>query len=150
MDAVTYPDSGVISFINKNFIPLRIQNDAEPFATDFGVKWTPTLVTLDFDGREHQRTVGFLAPEDLISSLLLGSAKVYYDSDKLGEALEKLGKLVSDYSRSDDAPEAIFLRGVSGFKSSHDPKKLKAAYEKLRADYPGSAWTKRAYPYRLI
>jgi hypothetical protein len=27
---------------------------------------------------------------------------------------------------------------------------LKAAYEKLQAEYPASEWTKRAYPYRLI
>jgi hypothetical protein len=30
------------------------------------------------------------------------------------------------------------------------PMELKKAYEKLCADYPDSAWAKRAAPYRLI
>ena len=58
--------------------------------------------------------------------------------------------MVRDYPKSKAAPEAIFLRGVAGYKSTHDPKPLKAAYEKLQAEYPGNEWTDRAQPYRLI
>jgi hypothetical protein len=150
MDAVTYPDEAVIGFINDRMIPMRIAFDAEPFATDFNVKWTPTVVTLDSDGKEHHRTVGFLAPEDLMASLLLGIGKVHFDTDKFDDALFNLDKITSDYSKSNSAPEAIFFRGVSGYKGSHDPKKLKEAYERLEAEYPDSEWTQRAYPYRLI
>lgn len=150
MDAVSYPDSGVTRFINEHMIPLRVAFDAEPHAKDFNVKWTPTLVTLDSSGGEHHRTVGFLAPEDLIASLLLGIGKVYFDADKFEDALVNLDKVTSDYSKSNSAPEAIFFRGVSGYKSRQDPKKLKEAYERLEAEYPDSEWTKRAYPYRLI
>ncbi|MGD9032439.1 MAG: hypothetical protein PVJ69_12515 [Desulfobacteraceae bacterium] len=150
MDAVSYPDSGVTSFINDHMIPLRIPFDAEPHAKDFNVKWTPTIVTLDSNGKEHHRTVGFLAPEDLIASLLLGMGKVHFDADKFDDALANLDKVTADYSKSNSAPEAIFFRGVSGYKSSQDPKKLKEAYERLEAEYPDSEWTQRAYPYRLI
>jgi hypothetical protein len=150
MDAVSYPDSGVINFINEHMIPLRIAFDAQPHAKDFNVKWTPTIVTLDSGGKEHHRTVGFHAPEDLIASLLLGIGKVYFDADKFEDALVNLDKVTSDYSNSNSAPEAIFYRGVSGYKSSQDPKKLKEAYERLEAEYPENEWTKRAYPYRLI
>jgi TolA-binding protein len=150
MDAVTYPDAGVISFINKNMVPLRVQYDAQPLATDFNVKWTPTIVTLDSEGAEHHRTVGFLAPAELIPSLLLGIAKVHFDTDRFDDALVNLEKLLSDYPKSDSAPEAIYLRGVCLYKSTHDPKPLKEAYETLLRDYPASEWTKRAYPYRLL
>jgi hypothetical protein len=150
MDAVTYPDSGVTSFINEHMIPLRIAFDAEPHAKDFNVKWTPTIVTLDTNGKEHHRTVGFLPPEDLIASLLLGMGKVHFDADKFVDALVNLDKVTADYSKSNSAPEAIFFGGVSGYKSSQDPKKLKEAYERLEAEYPDSEWTQRAYPYRLI
>jgi hypothetical protein len=144
MDAVTYPDTGVIGFINERMIPLRVAFDFQPIATDFNVKWTPTLVTLDSEGHGHHRTLGFLAPEDLIASLLLGISKMHFDADKFGDALVNLERLTSDYSKSDSAPEGIYLRGVSGFKDSHDPKKLKEAYEKLQVEYPQSEWTKRA------
>jgi tetratricopeptide (TPR) repeat protein len=150
MDAVTYPDAKVIGFISENMIPLRVQFDAQPLSTDFKVKWTPTLVTLDSHGTEHHRTVGFLSPEELIPSLLLGIAKTYFEADRFDEALQNFEKLLAEYPKSDSAPEAIYLQGVCRYKSTHDAKPLKEAYEKLSANYPSSEWTRRAYPYRLL
>ena len=150
MDAVTYPEAGVISFIEENFIPLRIPFDAQPYATDFNIKWTPTLITLGPDGKEHHRTVGFLGPDELIPSLMLGKGKVHFDHDKFADALVNLEKVMANYSKSDSVQEAIYLVGVSRYKSANDPKPLKEAYEKLNAEFPASEWTKRAYPYRLL
>jgi len=150
MDAVTYPEKAVVEFVAQNVIPLQITFDQEPFTSDFRVKWTPTLVTLDNEGEEHHRTVGFLDPNQLIPSLMLGIAKVNFDADQFEAALEYLEKLVADYSKSDSAPEATYLRGVNLYKSTKDPKPLKEAYENLAASYPDNEWTKRAYPYRLL
>jgi tetratricopeptide (TPR) repeat protein len=150
MDAVTYPNDKVIKFIQRHMIPLRVPFDAQPLSSDFNIKWTPTLVTLDANGKEHHRTVGFFPPEELIPSLLLGIAKSYFERERFGEALSTLEELLTDYPKSDAAPEAIYLRGVCRYKSTHDPKPLKGAYEQLQANYPLSEWTKRAYPYRLL
>ncbi len=150
MGAVTYPDEKVIEFITANLIPLRVKSDTMPLAKDFNVTWTPTLITLDQDGKEHHRTVGFLPPAELIPSLLLGIAKVHLETGKFNESLATLDKILSAYPKSKAAPEAVYLRGVAGYKSSHDPKSLRAAYEKLQAEYPGSEWADRAQPYRLI
>ncbi len=150
MDAVTYPDEKVASFISENVIPLRVQFDAQPLASDFNIKWTPTLITLDADGREHHRTVGFLAPDELIPSLLLGIGKSCFENEQFDEALANFEKILTDYPKSDSAPEALYLRGVSRYKNTNDPKPLKEAYERLRDEYPSSEWTKRAYPYRLL
>ena len=150
MDAVTYPDAKVISFMQKNVIPLRVNFDAQPLATDFNVKWTPTIVILGNQGEEHHRTVGFFGPEELIPSLLLGIAKVHFETEQFDKALANLEKLLSDYPNSSSAPEAIYLKGVNLYKSTEDPKPLKIAYENLEANYPDSEWTQRAYPYRLL
>lgn len=150
MGAVTYPDPEVINFISENMIPLQVLFDDQPLSVDFKVKWTPTLVTLDTDGIEHHRTLGFLSPEELIPSLLLGIAKSYFETDRFAEALENLERLLDGYPKSDAAAEAIYLRGVSRYKSTNDPKPLKEAYEQLATDYPSSEWTRRAYPYRLL
>lgn len=150
MAAVTYPDTKVIGFISENMIPVQVLFDAQPLSTDFNVKWTPTLVTLDSEGKEHHRTVGFLSPGELIPSLLLGIAKSYFEMDRFEEALQNIDKLLAEYPKSDSAPEAIYLLGVCRYKSTKDPKPLKEAYEKLSAEYPSSEWTKRAYPYRLL
>jgi hypothetical protein len=150
MGAVTFPDTRVIGFINQNVIPIRLPHDHKPLAEQFQIKWTPALVTLDAEGKEHHRTVGFLAPEELIPSLLLGKAKIDFDHEDFAKALVTLEDLLTDYPKSAAAPEAIFLRGVCGYKSTHNPKALKEIYEKLSKDYPDSEWTKRSSPYRLI
>jgi len=150
MDAVTYPNERGIEFIEKNMIPLRVAFDAQPLATEFNLKWTPTLIMLDAEGKEHQRTVGFLPPEELIPSLLLGIARSYFDRERFSEALSTLDKILTEYPKSDSAPEAIYLRGVCRYKSTHKPQPLKEAYEQLQANYASSEWTKRAYPYRLL
>jgi hypothetical protein len=150
MDAVSYPDTKVTEFINGNIVPLRVHFDAQPLSSDFNVQWTPTLVTLDRNGKEHHRTVGFFPPEELIPSLILGLAKTHFDLSEFKESLECLEKIVSDFPKSDATPEAIYLSGVSRYKSTHDAKGLKKAYELLQSRYPGSEWTKRAFPYRLL
>ena len=150
MGAVTYPNAKVVEFIDQQMIPIQVPFDAKPLATDFNVKWTPTIITLDAEGKEHHRTIGFLPPEELVPSLMLGTAKSHFDRENFSEALSFLEKLLANYPKSDSAPEAIFLQGVAKYKSTHSPKPLKEAYEKLQAGYPSSEWTKRAYPYRLL
>ena len=150
MDAVTYPETSVVEFIQKNMVPLRVASDAQPLSTDFNVKWTPTIITLDAEGKEHHRIVGFLAPEELISSLLLGIGKSCFDHEEFGKALPTIEGLIHDHPESDSVPEAIYLQGVCLYKSTHDPKSLKEAYDNLKTDFPLNEWTKRAYPYRLL
>ncbi|MBI5248613.1 MAG: tetratricopeptide repeat protein [Desulfomonile tiedjei] len=150
MDAVTYPEEKVIEFIHENFIPVRVPFDHKPLASDFNIKWTPTIITVDPDGKEHFRTVGFLAAPDLIASLLLAIGKTHFEHEHFDKAIAVFESLLSSHPKSSYAPEAIYLRGVSQYKSTHNPKPLKAAYERLSADYPNDEWTKRAYPYRLI
>ncbi|MBC8413784.1 MAG: tetratricopeptide repeat protein [Nitrospira sp.] len=150
MDAVTYPNKTVISFINDKMIPLRVPFNSKPYSIDFNVKWTPTIITLDSRSVEHNRTIGFLSESDLIASLMLGMGKTLFDGERFGEAEKDLETLLTNYPESEYAPEAVFWRGVSRYKNTQDPTPLKAAYEELTVKYPESEWTKRAYPYRLI
>lgn len=150
MDAVTYPEEEVARFINARFIPLRLPFDSQPYATNFKVKWTPTLITLALDGTEHYRTVGFLAPEELIPALLVGEAQYNFDNDCLDAALANLEKVAQEYGNSSRVAEALYLAGVCRYKLNNDPKPLKETYEQLSARFPDSEWTKRAYPYRLL
>lgn len=150
MDAVTYPNSEVAKFIQDHVVPVRLPSDAKPESVDFNVKWTPTLVVLDPDGEEHHRTTGFMAPEELIPMILLGIGKTHFDREEFEQAIASLDGLLKDYSQSDSSPEAIFFRGVSLYKSTHDAQPLKEVYEKLQSEYPSSEWTKRAAPYRLL
>jgi hypothetical protein len=150
MDAVTYPDKAVADFASNAVIPLRIPSDSEPLASQFMIKWTPTLVVLDASGKERWRSVGFIPAEEFVSTILLGVAKTYFDADQLEGCLKALDRIVTEFPKSCSAPEAVFWKGVAGYKSTHDPKPLRQAYDRLAAEFPASRWTQRALPYRLI
>lgn len=124
--------------------------DAEPYATDYRVKWTPNLLVIDAEGKEHHRVIGFLPAVELIPSLLLGMGKGYFNQDKFKEAIECFENVTSEYSYSSSAPEAVYFGGVSGYKSTHQRGPLKEAYRKLQVQYHFSEWAKRAYPYWLL
>ncbi len=150
MDAVTYPKEAVSEFVNNHFVGLRLSFDTQPFAKDFNLQWTPTLLVLDPEGQEHHRTVGFLPPEEFIPSGWLGIAKFHLGAGRFDEALRALEVILSEHPRSDSAAEALFLRGVVLYKKTHEPKHLREAYETLQRDWPASEWAKRSQPYRLI
>ncbi len=150
MDAVTYPTPSVIDFIERNMIPLRIQSHDKTLGLKFKIKWTPTRIILDKDGNEHYRSVGFLRPEALTTSLMLGIGRMHLDKGEYQEAISDFDKLLATSSKNEFAAEAIYYRGVARSELSQDLKPLKEAYEKLSAEYPNSEWTERASPYHLV
>jgi hypothetical protein len=149
MDAVTYPQKPVEDFLADSMIPVRIPFD-DPLSQEFNITWIPALVSLGWNGTEHQRTIGFMEAEELIPSLLLGYAKVYGNLKHFDTAFAAIEKILSEFPKSDAAPEALFCRGVYGYKSTQNPAPLKEAYEQLNKQYAQSTWTKRAHPYRLL
>ncbi len=150
METVTFPEKKVVDFVTENVIPLQVAHDQKPLSEEFNVKWTPTLVILDETGGEHHRTVGFLPPEELMASILLGIGKMHFDREEFKEAIEVLNRVVDEFGSTGAAPEAIFVRAVALFKSTNETSHLKNAYEVLSSKYPESEWAKRALPYRLL
>lgn len=150
MDAVAYPDSGVIEFVNSSLVPLRILADDPDLAPRFKVKWTPNLLILDTDGTEQYRTLGFYPPRELIASLLLGMGKAFFNRPNRPAACDCFRRIIKEFPDSSLAPEAIYLNGVSNYIESHDVSHLIGIYDRLAADYPDSPWAMRADPYRLL
>jgi hypothetical protein len=150
MDAVAYIDPKVISFISEALVPVRLQASDPELGPRFRIKWTPTLLVLDYDGSEHYRTLGFYPPQELIPSLLLGMGKTLFDRPDRPAAVLCLERIINSYPHSPQAPEAIYLNGVSRYIESHDVGNLTGIFDRLAADYPDSPWLTRADPYRLL
>ena len=150
MGAVTYPNDKVVKFVDYNFVPVQIQTSNTALMEQFKVTWTPTIIVLDADGNEVHRVVGFFAPEEFIPSFMVGKGKWHFNAEQHPEAQAMFEEALREYPDSGAAAEAVFFTGVSRYKMTHDPKPLRAAYETLTAKFPGSEWTKRAAPYRLI
>lgn len=150
MEEVTFADPEVMNFLSDHVVPLRIPVASGGPTADYRVSWTPTIITIDFYGREHQRTVGFLPPEEMIGSALLGMGKVSLDQGQFSEAVIQFNTLLNGCPRCYAAPEALYLRGVARYKSSRESSALKEIYQQLAAQYPESEWTKRARPFTLL
>ena len=116
----------------------------------YNVSWTPTILVLDADGKEHYRSIGFLQPDAFIATFELGKARYYLDLEQFAEARALLEELIERCPVPEVVPEAIFFHGVASYKHTHDPKPLRKAYDTLTAKYPQSDWAKRAEPYKLI
>lgn len=150
MGAVTYPNDKVVKFVDYNFVPVQIEVSNTVLMNQFKVNWTPTIIVLDADGNEVHRVVGFLPPEEFIPTFMVAKGKYYFNAEAHPEAQGMFDEALRDYPNSAAAAEAVFFLGVSRYKMTHDPKPLREAYDTLTAKFPGSEWTKRAAPYRLI
>lgn len=150
MAAVTYPNEAVANFLNEEVIPIQLLHDAEPYASEYNVNWTPAFYVLDWHGKAHASSVGYLPPEEFIPFMHLGIAKAAFDDGNYEETLERLETVITEYPACQFVPEAIYLRGVTQYKLTHSSDGLVEAYDKLKAEYPQSEWARKAEPYRLL
>ena len=150
MGTVTYPTAAVAKFVDLNFVPVQVEVSNKELMEKYSVSWTPTILVLDADGKEHYRSVGFLQPDVFIATFELGKARYYLGVELFAEARAMLEELIERCPVPEVVPEAVFFHGVAAYKHTHDPKSLRKAYDTLTAKYPQSEWAKRAEPYKLI
>jgi len=107
MDTVTYPNSRTVEFVKDWMIGLRVDVKSQrDLAMEFQIQYTPTVIILDGDRKEHHRSIGFHAPEDLVPELMAAAAKAQYENKRFRKALALSKKMLTDYPRSTWAAEA--------------------------------------------
>ena len=151
LDAVSWQDEKVIQVVTDWFTPLRINSQKhEDVFKKYGVTWTPTIVVLDAEGKEHYRFTGFLPPQELCARIILDGAKAELNLENHSRAIKCFDEILQKYPGTFAAPEATFYLAVAQYLSSHEPKFLKEGLEQLRKKFADSEWTTRAKPYELI
>lgn len=105
---------------------------------------------LDAEGTEHYRFTGFLPPVEFCAAIILNGAKTELDSGNYDLAIKCCNEVIEKYRGTPAVPEAIFYISVAKYLSSHDPKNLRAGFDRLTSEFPGSEWTIKARPYKLI
>jgi len=133
------------------FIPLRINVEKQKdLFREFTVSWTPTIVILDRERKEHSRFTGFLAPDEFCARIIVDGAKTEVDLKDYDLAITCFNDVIEKYPRTFAVPEAIFYVSVARYLSSHQANHLKQGLEKLRKEFPDSEWTHKAKPYGAI
>lgn len=98
-DALTYPDQTVIDLIEENVVPVKLSNDVAPWADKYKVTWMPTLITVNGEGKEHHRAVGFASPKSSSPRFSWGWARSIR-ADRIDKALQYFDQIVEKYPRS--------------------------------------------------
>ncbi|HNU70485.1 MAG TPA: hypothetical protein PLG17_00640 [Thermodesulfobacteriota bacterium] len=137
--------------VNDWFVPARINRmEHESVFREHRVFWTPMVMIMDQEGREHFRFTGFLPPTELCARLILDGAKIELSRKDFKLADKCLREVVETYKGTFAAPEAVYYQAVSHYMQRHDASALKKGLETLRQQFPHSEWALRAKPYELI
>lgn len=144
----TFPDNSVERLIFNRFIALKMHGDSLPQSEDYGVRWTPHLIVCRTDGHSLLDSIGHQSPEQFEPWLYLGLARFYINIRQWRMAMNNLEIIISLHHKCSSAAEAIFLRGIVGYRQTGDAVHLKNAYDKLSEEYSGCAWHDRAKPYK--
>lgn len=144
MDAVTYPDSRVVTFLNERVVAFKPQIETSAaLAERFGVAWTPGLVWLTRDGRTGHDNVGWFAPEEWLAESKLGCGKVEVRQKRWDRAARWFEEVLEQHARSLAAPAACYWAGVAAKRSSGSSEALLERWRRLLEEWPDSGWAKK-------
>jgi outer membrane protein assembly factor BamD (BamD/ComL family) len=110
----------------------------------FNAQWTPTILLLGPDAKEHHRIEGFLEVDDFLSQLTLGLGKIAFAEREWDRAARWFDEVLERYASTDAAPEAQYWRGVTRYKATNDPGALAATTAAFKERYADSTWAKKA------
>ena len=133
------------TFINNNFIPVRLHVKKHPEAMPrFNVDWTPTVLIVDSDGKELYRIEGYLPADEFLGQLQLGFGHAQFTKKNFADAERQFRDVVEKLSGTEAAAEAMYWAGVSRYKATNDASALKATAQAFKDRYQNSIWAKKA------
>jgi len=102
---------------------------------------------MDSGGVERSRIEGYLPKKWFRARLELGLARVAFMHKQWASAERIYADVAEDYANTTVAPEAIYWRGVSHYKSTNDHTVLGEVAKELGEKYPGNEWTLKSLPW---
>jgi hypothetical protein len=144
-----YTDPRVASFINENFVPVRVHtrtqaNEYKRLGARFSAQWTPTILLIDGSGEERHRIEGSLPADDFLAQLMLGLGHSAFARSAFDEAERWSRQVVDDFPNTESAPEALYWAGVSKYKASGNPAPLAETAAQFANRYQDTSWAKKA------
>jgi hypothetical protein len=146
MGAVTYPDPQVERYIDDHFIPVQFNVVEQTEVMElFNTPWTPTLIVLDADGKEHRRSQGYLDARRFLAEMSLARLQAAIDRQDFAQA----SSLTDDVKKmtagdAEREPEALYWSSVAAYKATSDPSNLMQGWNRLLDEFPQSDWAKKA------
>lgn len=146
MGAVTYPNPEVERFIEEHFVPVQFNVVDQPDVMKrFNTPWTPTILVLDADGKEHRRSQGYLDPKRFLAEMSLALLQAAIDRQEFQQAVQ-LSAETKRLTAGDPVrePEALYWSSVAAYKASNDANQLVQGWNHLLDEFPKSEWARKA------
>ena len=99
---------------------------------------------MDSSGEERWRIEGYLPKNEFRAQLEMGLARIPFMDKHWADAEQRYAQVIERYPETAAAPEAVYWRGVSRYKATHDHTVLGGVAEELEEKYPNSVWTLKA------
>ncbi len=144
MDTVTYPHDAVVSAIEQEFVPFKINMlerdpDFKEACAGGRVRWGPTFVIAAARGSEIRRWVGWLSPASYVAELAFCRAQADFNHGKFAEAVAGFDAIVERDTGTEIYPEALYWQGVAGFMAGpKDWAALRRSWGRLAEESPGN------------
>ncbi|HEX8139170.1 MAG TPA: thioredoxin fold domain-containing protein [Pyrinomonadaceae bacterium] len=145
MEAESYADPEISSFINEKFVAVEAHIKEHPaYFHRFDAVWTPTVLVMDSDGVERLRIEGYLPKEEFRAQLEMGLARVAFMHKRWADAERMFAQVLEHYPETKVAPEAVYWRGVSHYKRTNDHTVLGQVADEFKQKYQDSVWAQKA------
>ena len=125
---------------------VHIKENAKNFHR-FDVVWTPTVLVSTADGKERYRLEGYLSRDEFEAFLEMGLGRVAFMKKDFANAELHYSNVLDRYPDSHSAPEAVYLRGVSRYSSTHDHTILGEVAKTFTEKYQDSVWAMKSLPW---
>ena len=142
---MTYLDSQVADFLNHHYLPVQVNiEEADELADRFQALWTPNLNLIDERGSRFYHVVGWLPPSEFTAMLKAARGHFFLSRKKYADAVPIFKEVFDEFPRSIFAPEALYFKGVSQYKGSHNVENLKEDWTMLQRFFPDSEWAMKS------
>jgi TolA-binding protein len=89
-----------------------------------------------------------LPRDEFRAQLELGLGRVEFMNKHWAEAEKRYARVIDRYPNSKAAAEALYWRGVSRYKATHDHLVLGQVGEEFKEKYQDSIWALKAIPWQ--
>src|ERR1700722_14094801 len=120
-------------------IPVQIDNSqaaSNVFLHGIHHIWTPDVRIVHHDGVELYRFDGFLPPPEFMARVQCAYAMAYLRTKRFNEAEKLYVDVLTRFSTSYAAPEALYYLGVTRYRRDPDSDELLTQWANLRSRYP--------------
>jgi thioredoxin-related protein len=144
LDAESYMNDELSTYIHRHFIPLRMCNKENIAQFDhFEVLWTPTVLILDSGAKERYRIEGYLPLREFAAHIVLGLGRMEFANKHWQESEDYYARVLEKYPDTSAVAEALYWASVSCYKQTNDFRVL-AEMSQFNPKWKDTIWAIKA------